>query len=103
MYSSPLVALLCGPPDARSVPTELALPFGAMSPLEGIGHEQLKMKELFARLEPEVVKEVIVCTNPNTEGAYGRSLNLMFERATGYRVLDTTDRHRDSDRCSRPR
>ena len=41
---------------------------GAMSPLEGIGPEQLKMNELFARLEPEGVQEVIVCTNPNTEG-----------------------------------
>ncbi len=41
---------------------------GAMSPLEGIGPEQLKMKELFARLEPEGIEEVIVCTNPNTEG-----------------------------------
>ena len=41
---------------------------GAMSPLDGIGPEQLKMKELFARLEPECVQEVIVCTNPNTEG-----------------------------------
>ena len=41
---------------------------GAMSPLEGIGPEQLKMKELFARLEPEGVQEVILCTHPNTEG-----------------------------------
>ena len=41
---------------------------GAMSPLEGIGPEQLKMKELFARIEPEAVTEVILCTNPNTEG-----------------------------------
>jgi recombination protein RecR len=41
---------------------------GAMSPLDGIGPEQLKMKELFARLEPEGVEEVILCTNPNTEG-----------------------------------
>ncbi len=41
---------------------------GAMSPLEGIGPEQLKIKELFARLEPEGVSEVILCTNPNTEG-----------------------------------
>jgi recombination protein RecR len=41
---------------------------GAMSPLEGIGPEQLKMKELFARIEPESVQEVILCTNPNTEG-----------------------------------
>ena len=41
---------------------------GAMSPLDGIGPEQLKMKELFARIEPEDVQEVILCTNPNTEG-----------------------------------
>jgi len=41
---------------------------GAMSPLEGIGPEQLKMKELFLRLDPEGVQEVILCTNPNTEG-----------------------------------
>jgi recombination protein RecR len=41
---------------------------GAMSPLEGIGPEQLKIKELFARIEPEGVAEVILCTNPNTEG-----------------------------------
>jgi recombination protein RecR len=41
---------------------------GAMSPLEGIGPEQLKIKELFARIEPEGIIEVILCTNPNTEG-----------------------------------
>ncbi len=41
---------------------------GAMSPLEGIGPEQLKIRELLNRLEPEGVQEVIVCTNPNTEG-----------------------------------
>ena len=41
---------------------------GAMNPLEGIGPEQLKIKELFARIEPEAITEVILCTNPNTEG-----------------------------------
>ncbi len=41
---------------------------GAMSPLEGIGPEQLKIRELLDRLGPEDVQEVIVCTNPNTEG-----------------------------------
>lgn len=41
---------------------------GAMNPLEGIGPEQLKIRELVARLGPEDVQEVIVCTNPNTEG-----------------------------------
>ena len=41
---------------------------GAMSPLEGIGPEQLKIRELLNRLGPEGVQEVVVCTNPNTEG-----------------------------------
>jgi recombination protein RecR len=41
---------------------------GAMSPLEGIGPEQLKIRELVARLDPEGVQEIILCTNPNTEG-----------------------------------
>ncbi len=41
---------------------------GAMSPLEGIGPEHLKIRELVARIEPEGIEEIIVCTNPNTEG-----------------------------------
>ena len=41
---------------------------GAMSPLEGIGPEQLKIRELVARIEPEGMQEIILCTNPNTEG-----------------------------------
>lgn len=41
---------------------------GSVNPLEGIGPDQLKVRELIARLEPEGVTEVIVCTNPNTEG-----------------------------------
>jgi recombination protein RecR len=41
---------------------------GAMSPLEGIGPEQLKIRELLTRIEPEGIEEIIICTNPNTEG-----------------------------------
>ena len=41
---------------------------GAISPIEGIGPDQLKVKELLARLDPEGVTEVILCTNPNIEG-----------------------------------
>ena len=41
---------------------------GALNPLEGVGPEQLKVAELLARLEPEGVTEVILCTNPNLEG-----------------------------------
>jgi len=41
---------------------------GAISPIDGIGPEQLKVRELLVRLEPEGVQEVILCTNPNIEG-----------------------------------
>ncbi|HEY7627858.1 MAG TPA: recombination mediator RecR [Ilumatobacteraceae bacterium] len=59
---------------------------GAMSPLDGIGPEQLKMKELFARLEPEGVQEVIVCTNPNTEGEVTAMYLARMLRPFGVRV-----------------
>ena len=39
-----------------------------MSPLEGIGPEQLKIRELLTRIDPEGINEIIICTNPNTEG-----------------------------------
>lgn len=41
---------------------------GAMNPLEGIGPDQLKMKELALRVASENISEVILCTNPNIEG-----------------------------------
>jgi recombination protein RecR len=41
---------------------------GAISPLEGVGPEQLRVRELLARIAPEKVQEVILCTNPNVEG-----------------------------------
>jgi recombination protein RecR len=41
---------------------------GVMNPIEGIGPEQLKIRELITRLSSEEITEVIVCTNPNTEG-----------------------------------
>ena len=41
---------------------------GAISPIEGIGPDQLKVKELLTRLDPEGITEVILCTNPNIEG-----------------------------------
>ena len=41
---------------------------GAISPIAGIGPEQLRMKELVARIEAESVSEVIVATNPTVEG-----------------------------------
>ncbi|MDA8276075.1 MAG: recombination mediator RecR [Actinomycetota bacterium] len=41
---------------------------GALSPIDGVGPEHLRVHELLARIEPEGVTEVILCTNPNLEG-----------------------------------
>jgi recombination protein RecR len=41
---------------------------GAISPVEGIGPDELKIHELLERLKVEPVKEVLLATNPNLEG-----------------------------------
>jgi recombination protein RecR len=41
---------------------------GAISPIEGIGPDNLRIKELVARLADPEIKEVIISTDPNLEG-----------------------------------
>ena len=41
---------------------------GVISPLDGIGPDQLRIKELMARLSDENIKEIIMATNPTVEG-----------------------------------
>jgi recombination protein RecR len=41
---------------------------GTLSPLEGVGPEDIKVKELIERLKKEKVSEVILATNPTVEG-----------------------------------
>jgi recombination protein RecR len=41
---------------------------GAISPIEGIGPEQLRVRELVQRIGDEGINEVILATNPNIEG-----------------------------------
>jgi recombination protein RecR len=41
---------------------------GALSPIDGIDPEDLKIAELYARLEDGAVREVVVATNPTTTG-----------------------------------
>jgi recombination protein RecR len=41
---------------------------GSISPMEGVGPEQLKVRELLERLRDGVIREVIMATNPNLEG-----------------------------------
>ncbi len=41
---------------------------GALSPIEGIGPEDIKLRELFQRLKDEKIREIILATNPSMEG-----------------------------------
>jgi recombination protein RecR len=41
---------------------------GTISPIEGIGPEQLRIRELLTRVRDDGVVEVILATNPNTDG-----------------------------------
>lgn len=41
---------------------------GVLSPLEGVGPDQLRIKELLTRLQDSAVEEIIVATNPDVEG-----------------------------------
>lgn len=43
---------------------------GALSPMEGIGPEELKVRELINRLAANDIQEIILATNPNLEGDY---------------------------------
>jgi recombination protein RecR len=41
---------------------------GAISPMDGIGPDEIRVKELLRRLEDQSVQELILATNPNIEG-----------------------------------
>ena len=41
---------------------------GAIDPINGIGPEQLRLRELLSRLSGDIVQEIIIATNPNIEG-----------------------------------
>lgn len=59
---------------------------GSISPIEGIGPDDLRIKELLARLEPEGVREVIVATNPTIEGETTAMYLARLLRPLGIRV-----------------
>jgi recombination protein RecR len=59
---------------------------GALSPLDGIGPDELKVRELLGRLEREPVHEVILATNPNVEGDATALYLAKLLRPLGVRV-----------------
>jgi recombination protein RecR len=53
---------------------------GAINPLDGIGPDDLRIRELMARLSSGMVREIILATDPNTEGeATATYLALMLK------------------------
>lgn len=59
---------------------------GAFSPLDGIGPEQLKIKELMARLSDTSIKEVIMATNLTVEGEATASYISRLVKPLGVKV-----------------
>src|SRR5262249_59630445 len=59
---------------------------GALSPLHGIGPDDLKVRELLMRLEDSPPREVILATNPNVEGEATALCPGKLLRALGVRV-----------------
>ena len=59
---------------------------GALSPLEGIGPDDLKVRELLARLDADGASEVILATNPNVEGEATALYLTKLMRPLGVRI-----------------
>jgi recombination protein RecR len=59
---------------------------GALSPIRGVGPEDLKIKELLERLRETEVEEVILATNPNTEGEATANYLLKLLKPLGIKV-----------------
>ncbi|HEY8486554.1 MAG TPA: recombination mediator RecR [Limnochordales bacterium] len=59
---------------------------GAISPLEGVGPDQLRLKELLARLSGGGVREIILATDPNVEGEATAMYVARLVKPLGIRV-----------------
>jgi recombination protein RecR len=59
---------------------------GAISPIEGIGPDDLRIKELLTRLADGVVTEVIIATDPNLEGEATATYLARLLRPLGLKV-----------------
>ena len=88
-------AMVCVVEDARDiVAVERTREFrglyhvlqGAISPIEGVGPEQLRIRELLSRVGEEGVREVILATNPNIEGEATAMYLARLLRPLGVRV-----------------
>lgn len=59
---------------------------GAINPLEGIGPDNLRIRELMTRLQSGEIKELILATDPNTEGEATATYLALMVKPMGLRV-----------------
>lgn len=59
---------------------------GAISPMDGIGPEDIKIPELLKRLQDDTIQEVIIATNPNIEGEATAMYISRLVKPTGIKV-----------------
>ncbi len=59
---------------------------GALSPLDGVGPSDLKIRELLVRLETEPAEEVVIATNPDVEGEATALYLAKLLKPTGVKV-----------------
>lgn len=59
---------------------------GALSPIDGITPEKLKINELNERVKSEEIEEVIIATNPNTKGETTAQYITKLLRPTGVKI-----------------
>ena len=59
---------------------------GAISPIEGVGPDDLRIRELMARLADEPVSEIILATDPNLEGEATATYLARLLKPMGLRV-----------------
>jgi recombination protein RecR len=57
---------------------------GALSPIDGIGPEALRIKELLGRITAEEIKEIVLATGTNTEGE--STASFLAQRLSNYSV-----------------
>ncbi|HET7616769.1 MAG TPA: recombination mediator RecR [Bacillales bacterium] len=59
---------------------------GAISPMDGIGPEDIKVPELIKRLHDETIQEIILATNPNIEGEATAAYIARLVKPVGIKV-----------------
>jgi recombination protein RecR len=70
----------------REYPGQYHVLHGAISPMEGIGPEDIKVPELLKRLQDDTIQEVIIATNPTIEGEATAMYISRLVKPTGIKV-----------------